>query len=157
MKDIMLKITGKQIPRDANEFSKIFDEVDKDSVVEFITPGTISTEGNTTYISYDETAISGMEGCKTSLTIKPGKVTMTRTGEHLHETVMEFEKGKTFHGLYATPYGNIVMELLTNDVQGLLLEDDAQRLSIDYDISLKGLTESRNTLDIEVLEDGKKL
>lgn len=157
MKDIMLKITGKQIPRDSNVFAYTSNELDKENVVEFITPGTISTVGNTTNISYDETAISGMEGCKTNLTIKPGKVTMTRSGENLEETVMEFEKGKRYHGLYSTPFGNIVMELLTNEVTGLMQEDDAQKLSIDYDISLKGLSESRNTLDIEVLNDGQKL
>jgi len=155
MKDIMLKITGRQIPRDANPLTKIMSEIDKEDAIEFITPGTISTEGNTTYISYDETAISGMEGCKTSLTIKSGKVTMTRTGKSLNETIMEFEKGKRYKGLYSTPFGSVAMELLTNDVTGLMLEDDMQKLSIDYDISLRGLSESRNTLDIEVIDNGK--
>ena len=155
MKDIMLKITGKQIPRETNEFTKALEATDKDNVVEFITPGTITTKDGTTYISYAETAISGMEGCTTSLTIESGKVTMTRTGDHLQETVMEFEKGKRFHGLYTTPYGNIVVELLTNDVSGSMDEYNADKLSIDYDISLKGLSESRNTLDIEVLSNGK--
>ena len=155
MKDIMLKITGKQIPRDSNPLTKLMASMEKEDVVEFITSGTISSEGNTTYISYDETEISGMEGCKTSLTIKQGKVTMTRSGHNMQETVMEFEKGKRFSGLYSTPYGNIVMELLTNDVSGIMLEGDEQKLSIDYDISLRGLAESRNTLDIEVLKSGE--
>jgi len=153
MKDIMLKITGRQIPRDSNPLTKLMTEADRDDAIEFITPGTISTEGNTTYICYDETAISGMEGCKTSLTIKSGKVTMTRSGEKLQETIMEFEKGKRYQGLYSTPYGSVAMELLTNDVSGLMLEDDIQKLSIDYDISLKGFAESRNTLDIEVIDN----
>ena len=75
----MLKITGKQ-----------FASGDEDRI-EFITAGTISTEGKTAYISYEETPISGMEGCTTNLTVSNGKVTMSRTGDSLDETVMEFE------------------------------------------------------------------
>ena len=138
----MLKITGKQ-----------FASGDEDRI-EFITAGTISTEGKTAYISYEETPISGMEGCTTNLTVSNGKVTMSRSGDSLDETVMEFEKGRRYRGLYATPYGNIAMELLTNDVKGdilSLLEEKTGSLSIDYDISLKGIAQSRNTLDIEIL------
>ncbi|MCQ2551732.1 MAG: DUF1934 domain-containing protein [Clostridia bacterium] len=153
----MLKITGKQIPRETlTSFKNINLDENKEDVVEFITPGTISSMGDTTYISYEETAISGMEGCKTSLTIAPGKVTMTRKGEALEETIMEFEKGKRYTGLYSTPYGSIVMELLTNDVKGSIGGEKENKLSIDYDISLKGLAESRNMLDIEIIRNGKQ-
>ena len=154
MKDIMLKITGKQIPRDSNELTKMMEMFteDKSDVVEFITSGKYSSDGKKVCISYDETSISGMAGCKTLITIEPGKVTMKRKGSRLDETIMEFEKGRRYQGLYATPYGNITMELLTNEVSGKVEEGIGTKLSIDYDISLKGLTESRNTLDIEVLK-----
>jgi len=138
-KDILLKITG-------NQFSG--KEEDR---IEFMTAGTLETKGNVTYISYDETAISGMEGFKTSLTIEPGKVTMSRCGAQMQETVMEFVKGRRYHGLYSTPYGNIGMELLTNDVSGIIADGEFEKLSIDYDLSLKGISESRNTINIEII------
>ena len=138
-KDILLKITGNQ-----------FSGRDEDRI-EFMTAGTLETRGNTTYISYDETAISGMEGFKTSLIIEPGKVTMSRSGAEMQETVMEFVKGRRYHGLYSTPYGSIGMELLTNDVSGIVADGEIEKLSIDYDLSLKGISESRNTIDIEII------
>jgi len=143
-RDILLRITGKQ-----------FSDNDEDRV-EFTTTGTFQTDGKTTLISYDETSISGLEGCVTELVITPGKVKMSRKGDDIEETVMEFEKGVRYHGVYATPYGNIGMELLTNDVIGFVDSTQPQKLSIDYDISLKGISESRNTLDIEILGETKQ-
>ena len=139
MKDIMLKITG-------NQFSG--DDQDR---VEFITAGTMFSDNEATYISYDETEISGFEGCSTKLTIKPESVVLTRSGSEMGETVMCFEKGKRYSGFYSTPMGNIGLELLTNDVRGVAPGESISKLSIDYDISLKGIIESRNTIDIEIL------
>ena len=140
-KNIMLKITGKQ-----------FASGDEDRI-EFITAGTISTEGKTAYISYEETPISGMEGCTTVLTIDGGKVKLSRSGDPLAiDTVMEFEKGKRFYGYYDTPYGPLSMELLTSKVDVRSDGPGKGRLSIDYEISLKGLMETRKVLDIEYHE-----
>ena len=103
MKDIVLKITGKTlstIPKPPEGM--------EEEPMEFITEGKLSTRGTVTRISYDETPLSGMEGCKTSLIIRPGKVLMKRVGEDKEsETVMQFEKGKRHVGIYDTPYGPI--------------------------------------------------
>jgi len=135
----MLKITGNQ-----------YSGKDSDRI-EFMTSGTLSTDGRITYISYDETELSGMEGYKTNLTIEPGSITMSRSGKDQDDTIMCFEKGRRYHGIYSTPYGSIGMELLTNDVTGYMPDGEVSKLSIDYDISLKGLSESRNTLEIEII------
>lgn len=134
----MLKITGRI-------------RGDEDTTIEFITAGTMKSRGDISYICYEESEISGMEGVTTSLSIGPDKIKMRRLGKGLDETVMEFEKGKRHSGLYATPYGNIGMELLTNDIKNVKKDDCLSKLSIDYDFSLKGIAESRNTLEIEIL------
>ena len=51
--------------------------------LEFVTEGRLYTKGTTTLIQYDETEMSGFEGCTTSLTITPTKVKMRRSGENL--------------------------------------------------------------------------
>jgi len=135
----MLKITGNQ-----------YSGKDSDRI-EFITNGTLSTDGKITYISYDETELSGMQGYKTNLTIEPESITMSRSSEGADDTIMCFKKGRRYHGIYSTPYGNIGMELLTNEVTGYMPDGEVSKLSIDYDISLKGISESRNTLDIEII------
>ncbi len=146
MKDIMLKITGRTI----SALPKRPDDIeDNDDVIEFMTPGKISSRGGITRISYDETELSGMEGYKTMITIMNQKLKMQRSGKDLvGGTVMEFEEGKRHQGLYETPYGNIGMEILTNSVN---IENE-NKFSVDYSLSIQGLIESRNKLDIEVIQ-----
>ena len=148
MKDIVLKITGKTIstlPKPPE--GTVLDE----DPVEFITEGKLSTRGSTTFISYEESPLSGMPGCRTSLTITPKKVKMKRKGGNLDdETVMEFEKGKRFLGVYETPFGPLGMEILTDSIEKELEEDGRGRLSINYSVSLKGVSDARKTLDIEL-------
>jgi len=141
--NVVLKISGKTIsslPKQEGE--------DK---VEFTTLGEMKSRGNVTSISYDETPLSGMEGCTTSITITPGKLKMKRSGDLIqNETVMEFEEGKRYNGMYDTPYGNINMEILTSKVSLLKPVGDAKVCNIEYAISLKGLVEATKTLDIEI-------
>lgn len=145
MKDIMLKITGKTVRQESGNEKH-------EDVMEFITAGQLFHRGSTTFIRYPESELSGMEGCTTSLTITKDKVKMRRTGQSMaSDTEMVFQKGERFHGMYETPYGPVGMELLTNDVTGLQTDEDGrQKLSIDYHISLHGLMEARNKLDIEI-------
>ena len=133
MKDIILKIK------------------DEDGI-EFITEGRLYTKGRTTLIQYDETELSGMQGCTTSLTITPTRVRMRRNNEASEDTTeMIFEKGHRMKGMYYTPYGNFGMEILTNNISGSNSPDGGlDRLSIDYSINLKGLYDARKTLDIQI-------
>ena len=149
MKDVVVKITGKtlsSIPKPPD------DSVDEP--IEFITEGKMMSRGNITQISYEETQLSGTEGCTTSITLTPNKMKMKRFGGDLpEETVMEFEKGKRYNGRYETPYGPIDMEILTSKVSDLMqIDDDSKKCSIEYAISLKGFLEARKAIDIEIHE-----
>ena len=151
MKDIVLKITGKTLstlPKPPE--GTVLD----DTPVEFITEGKLHTRGSTTFISYEESPLSGMYGCKTSLTITPKKVKMVRKGENIdNETVMEFEKGKRHEGVYETPYGPISMEVLADRISPFEpVGDNKNRMQVEYAVSLRGLMEARKILDIEVTD-----
>jgi len=146
MRDIMLKIKGMTVTHR--------DEQDQhEDVVEFITEGKLYKRGKTTYVTYLESELSGLEGCRTSLAICENKVKMKRSGKPLGtSTMIEFEKGKRFEGYYDTPFGAVGMEVLTNSITDYLPDANGKgRLSIDYDVSLRGLSESRNKLDIEIM------
>ena len=151
MKDIMLKITGKTIsalPKNPD------DPNNQNNTIELVTAGKYSHRGDITRISYDESDLSGMEGCQTQITINGNKLKMQRSGANLNfdsMTEMEFEAGKRYEGEYVTPYGNIGMEILTNQIN-LEGEESPQKISIDYSLTLKGIVESRNKLEIEVLQ-----
>jgi uncharacterized beta-barrel protein YwiB (DUF1934 family) len=145
MKDIMLKIIGNQITEDGAQS-------DGSAVMEFITEGRFYQKGDSVYLVYDESEFSGMEGCTTSLKITGDKIRMKRYGEDVGiETAIEFERGKRFNGFYDTPMGSVAMEVLTNEVTNRITRGGKGSLDIDYHVSLKGLTESRSKLSIEII------
>ena len=138
----MLKIIGKQFVTGLEE-----------EQLEFVTEGKYYEKGDSVYLVYDESEFSGMEGCTTSLEITGDKIKMQRFGEMIGmDTEIEFEKGKRFKGLYETPYGSVEMEVLTNEiVNNIEKTNGSGSLNIDYHISLRGLTEGRNKLDIQII------
>ncbi len=144
MKDIMIKIVGKQI---------LGDDLEDEEQLELVTEGKYYEEDGIVFLSYDESGFSGMEGCTTSLMIKEDEILMKRCGEAVPlDTEIRFEKGKRFTGYYGTPFGAVEMEVLTNDVINKINKDGPKgSIDIDYHISLRGLSEGRSRLNIEII------
>ncbi|MDR1292836.1 MAG: DUF1934 domain-containing protein [Clostridiales Family XIII bacterium] len=152
MKDILLKIIGSQWHTDGAA-DVLEDGADADPGMEFITEGRFYKRGPSVYLVYDESDFSGAEGCTTSLRITGDKIRMKRYGEDVPDgSSIEFEKGKRFSGWYETPFGSVEMEVLTNDIDNRITAGGEGSLDIDYHVSLKGLTESRSRLSIEILQ-----
>lgn len=147
MKDIMLKIIGRKIENDHINNEEIFEDQ-----VEFITEGRFYKKGKSIYLVYDERDPDGDDEVTTSLKVTGDKIKMKRYGEDLgYEAAIEFEKGKRYDGIYETPFGPFEMEVLTNDIKNNILNEGEGSLDIDYDISLKGFSEGRNHLKIEIM------
>lgn len=142
-KDIMLKIVGKQL----------YGFSEEEEQMEFVTEGTFASADDAVILTYEETDMSGIPGCTTSLEIRGNNVTMKRHGETVPiDTEIQFEKGKRFTGYYDTPYGAMEMEVLTDDVVNNINRKSGKgSLNIDYHISLRGVSESRSRLNIEIL------
>jgi len=141
MKDIMLKITGKQHAGNTEEVQ-----------LEFVTEGKIFETDKTLCLIYEESDLSGTPGCMTMLEFEGGQIRLSRQGEGIGiDTEIEFQKGKRYTGYYDTPFGAIEMEVLTNNIESSLSAEGTGSVNIDYNISLKGLTEGRNSLNIEVV------
>ena len=137
----MVKIKGSQVIAEAGEDG-----------MEFITEAKLYEKNEALYLIYEESELSGIPGCKTRLKFKDNKVQMKRLGEGIVlGGEMQFEKGKRFTGIYETPYGPIEMEVLTNTLENTLTAEGSGELNIDYHMSLKGLIESRNTLNITLM------
>ena len=141
MKNILLKIIGKQLSYDMEEIQ-----------MEFITEGQIYEQDETLFLMYEESEFSGLPGCKTKMEFAGDQIKMSRLGKGVgHETEIEFQKGKRYKGYYDTPFGAIEMEVLTNDIENNLTIDGKGSVHIDYHVSLKGFAEGRNSLNIEVM------
>lgn len=141
MKEVMVKIKSSQVSREAGN-----DEM------EFVTEARLYKRNGATYLLYEESELSGIPGCKTRLRLRDEEVQMKRFGEGAEiGNELKFEKGKRYTGLYDTPFGPIEIEVLTNQLEGSLDETHGGKLEIDYEVSLKGLLEGRNKLDITVM------
>lgn len=119
--------------------------------MEFVTEGKLYSRGSAIYLTYDESDLSGLEGCRTRLTLEGDSVKMTRRGSAVGiDTEIHFKKGVRYSGLYDTPYGPVEMEVLTNSLDNSVTRENGGVVDIDYSISLKGVSEGRSRLNIEV-------
>lgn len=141
MKEIMVRIKGYQASDESGEDS-----------IEFVTEAKLYKRGEALYLIYEESELSGIPGCKTRLKLKGDQVQMKRFGMGSGAgSEINFQKGKRYTGLYETPFGAIEMEVLTNKLENTLSEHGDGQIDIDYSISLKGLVEGRNRLNITLM------
>ena len=141
MKEVMVKIKSTQVSVEAGE-----------DTMEFVTEAKLYKMNGALYLLYEESEFSGMPGCKTRLRLRDGEVQMKRFGEGAGiGNELRFEKGKRYSGIYDTPFGPIEIELLTNDVASSITEEGKGQVDIDYEVSLKGLLEGRNKMNITLM------
>lgn len=144
MKDIMLRIVGRQINRN--------NEVEDESI-EFVTRARAYRKKDAIYVDYDESEIDGLSGHRATLRIgDDGNIKLKRFDkDDIINNEMEFIAGQRFINLYDTPAGSLPMELLTNSIDNRIdTEQCTGSLFIDYDIALRGLLDARNLLNIEI-------
>ena len=147
MKDIMLRITGKQINNQSTE---------DDGGVEFVTQARMYRKGAATVVLYDETELTTgvKDGVRAMLRITDdGGVRLKRylSGGRGNSTIMEFHEGRRYESFYHTPFGVLPLEILTNSVENNIdTVSGLGSLSIDYEMALKGMVDGRSNLSIEI-------
>ena len=87
----------------------------EDGSVEVVTAGDYYNRGGKHYILYDE-VVEGMSG-HTSNVIKIGENSLEITKKGLMNTRMVLEKGKRHRTVYQTPFGNIEIGLIGQELQ----------------------------------------
>src|SRR5690554_5504531 len=118
MKRVLISIEGTQQNPDG-----------EDSRIEFVTDGFFHFENGEGGFSYMESELTGMEGTKTSFTVSPLGVIMTREGSL--NSRMIFEQGKKHNFLYETPFGATTMGVNTRSVM-VDLDENGGDMEIDY-------------------------
>ena len=76
-------------------------------VLELTTDGTMEFRNGGWNISYQESALTGLEGVTTTFWVEPGKVILTRTGKLQSEMI--FEEGVPHDTLYQMAFGTLMM------------------------------------------------
>ncbi len=142
MKDITIKIRGRQYIDDALE-----------DTMEFVTEGKSYIRNGIQYYIYEECDFSGFENCKTSLKVTDDSLKMKRIGNAAGLGAdLHLKVGERFTTRYKTQMGDIDMEVRTNEIIKEIDEEGLGKITVDYRISLGGISDMRNVLEVEITE-----
>lgn len=83
---------------------------EESQTVQVVTEGTMRTEGDTVFLSYEESEVTGMEGTTTTFAVQGERVELVRTGAV--ESKMVFEKGIKNVSLYNVGFGALTLSLI---------------------------------------------
>lgn len=131
MQEVILKIRGRQL----------YDDQDPE-VIELDTEGTMEKLEDGWVISYEESALTGLEGVKTNFQLQPGKITLSRTGR-LHSQ-MVFQVGVLHESLYRMEFGAMLIGVCAIDMDYHMSEEGgtvelAYRIEVEH--SAAGIVE----------------
>ena len=132
----MLSIRGEQY----------FDGIDPDAQ-ELLTEGTMTLTEDGMVLSYQETALTGMEGTTTRFQIQGPRVILTRSGTV--NSQMVFEEGRQHTSLYETPFGELSVDIQTSVLKHNLTERGGL-MEIKYSIAVEHTVTGRNCFKIRV-------
>ena len=116
-------------------------------VVQIVTDGTMKTEGDTVYLSYEESEMTGREGTTTPCAVKPAPVGLRRTGAV--ESEMVFEKGKKNVSLYNMGFGALTIGIKARRLKNEL-GPEGGHLEISYGIEIEDQVQGLNSFTIDV-------
>ena len=121
-----------------------FDDLDPDAT-ELVTEGLLelTEEG----LTYQETALTGMEGTTTTFEVSGPQVILRRAGTV--NSQMVFEEGRQHTSLYETPYGELSVDIQTSALRHNLGERGGI-MEIQYSIAVEHTVTGRNSFKIRV-------
>lgn len=107
-------------------------------VVELVTDGTLETTEKGLAISYEESALTGLEGVRTSFLLEDNSVTLKRTGKL--NSQMYFCQGVSHDSLYETEFGALLLTVCATRIHWDLSSEGgtvelAYRIEIEHDAS----------------------
>lgn len=142
-KDVIISVKGKQCAedKDVNE-------------LELVTEGKYYKKGNTYYVSYKESNLTGMEGTTTTLKItENGTVTLIRFGAVNSQFV--FEPGQKHLSHYDTKHGTFNVCVTTNTVN-VNVDENGGEVKVDYKLEIDNNNSGYNDFYMSIREVGNE-
>ena len=103
-------------------------------IIELTTEGTMELRDGGWDISYQETALTGLEGVTTTFRVEPDKVVLTRTGAL--KSQMVFQKGIAHDSLYQMPFGALMLTVTATSLFYDIVPDGGV-IDLSYNISIE--------------------
>ena len=119
-------------------------------VIELTTEGTMTLRDGGWDITYEESALTGLEGVTTTFRVEPGVVTLTRTGAL--KSQMVFQEGIPHDSLYQMPFGALMLTVQATSVFYDIVPDGGV-IDLSYTINIEN-TEA-GTIDYHLLIQAK--
>lgn len=126
------------------------DDKGEENTIELISVGRMYTKNGIHYITYNESALSGMEGATTLIKLYSGHLSVVRMGSVEHK--QEFRQGEKSYSTYITPYGTMKMNVYTNRLATAIVGASGT-IDVNYELEIDGQWQSSNTLSIHIRED----
>lgn len=118
--------------------------------IELVTVGRRQLKNGINYITYHDSQSYGMDGTDTLLKVGGDCVTLVRKGRVEH--TQKFKQRETNSNLYSTPYGDMTLTILTNNLD-ICFGAVSGTIDISYDLMVDGQWQSANHLYIKVCAD----
>ena len=122
--------------------------------ISIVTDGTMERVGDTVYLSYEESELSGMEGTTTTFEVRRDHVSLIRSGTV--QSRMEFEKGVRDISLYDVGFGAMTIGVKARRIKNEL-GPDGGHLEISYGIEIGEDARGLNTFTLDVRRPGIKI
>ena len=103
-------------------------------VIELVTEGSLEKLPDGWKLSYEESALTGLEGVHTTFFLQEGCVTLTRTGKLNSEMV--FREGVTHDSLYQMEFGALMISVCARSI-GWHLSDNGGTVDLKYKIEIE--------------------
>lgn len=135
MKDVIISVKG------------LLGTTEDGDDIELVTDGKYSFKDGKAEFEYMESELTGMEGTKTSFTVSPNCVMITRKGTVTMQ--MMFEEGRKNYFAYKTPFGAMTMGIDAYSINSRL-DDDGGCLEVKYLLDMSNSMVTRNTFNIDI-------
>jgi len=89
-------------------------------VIELVTEGFLERDGEGWNLTYEESALTGLQGVTTTFRVEPGKVTLDRVGKL--NSQMVFQEGVFHESLYQMEFGALMLTVCASKVRYDLTE-----------------------------------
>ncbi len=143
-----MRNTDKKLPVLLSIRGEQYFDGEEPNVTELMTDGVLEPTPEGLSLSYEESALTGMEGTTTTFQIAGPQVRLIRSGAV--NSQMVFEEGLQHTSLYETPFGELSVDIHTSRLRHDLTAQSGGDLEIRYAIAVEHTVTGRNRFQIRV-------
>jgi uncharacterized beta-barrel protein YwiB (DUF1934 family) len=140
-KDVIISVKGSQLAEDSDA-----------NVLELVTEGKYYKKGNTYFITYKESEVTGMQGTTTTLKVADNTVTLMRFGTVNSQFV--FQRGQKHVSYYDTEYGAFTIGVYTNEID-IRVDDSGGEIRVGYELEIDNNKTGDNDFHMFIREAGQ--